>query len=519
MEVWWTLARQILTTFLVIILTSFLFRIIIRFLRRTVHLWQSQFTEFSASRRRLGRFEEIMEIHSNERQGSTNSCYVMTLRSKIKLEESRVREALLCLVKKQPVLRAVIKTVSNSYWFRRHNEKYFEIVDPSKVGDMIDLATLDVYASQWQELWYDIVMRPVKSGLLWKAVLFKEEYLPQSENYMNTVIFKVHHCIIDGISGMKLCKQFLSNLNGDFENSPVRKQDTPSLELLPSFYEMMRNSQSKTLWNDVAECLGLHFILKLIARLKLGILSVNKHEKTYRFLMEKPLLEVHDLAYKLFSEEETSQICKVCRSKGATVTAALVTVSHTAFCKLFGNFISTKQQNLTHIFALSGLRVCKPKPPVEYLGNYLLSEVLSTPSKDDEFWSIAQEVTKKIQQIVTEGKYVSEKLAEFDVFTPKEIVEQESPLDTEKKKKLLVESYVSSAGAFAFDDDTFMYKQHECLYYSIPYAFASLSSHFNTTVNGKMSWVILCNKLVPRALEEQFSELCFNILLEETHLK
>ena len=78
---------------------------------------------------------------------------------------------------------------------------------------MINLTTSDLQASQWQKAWHDIVIRRLETGLLWQAILFTEEYLPNmSNNYLNTIIFRVNHCIIDGVSGMQLCKQFLSNL-------------------------------------------------------------------------------------------------------------------------------------------------------------------------------------------------------------------------------------------------------------------------------------------------------------------
>ena len=489
------------------------------FWRAAVHA--SHESRPSSSSRRLGKFEESMEIFSNERQGTTNSCYVMTLHSKKELKESLVRDALLRLAKRQPLLRAVIKIVSNSSWFGQNNESYFEIIEPSKIGDMIHLTTSDVNASQWQKAWYDTVMSQIKTGLLWRTVLFTEEYLPDSENYVNTIIFRVNHCIIDGVSGMNLCKQFLSYLNSVAENTRVRGEDVPSHELLPSFHAIISNTRSRSSWKNLQAYVGLHFIYKFMKRLKLCILLASKPEKPYPFFMTQPSLEVCDLVYKVFSETHTSQIRKVCRSKGVTVTGALMAAAHKAFCKLIRNqdsVIAKEQEKLMHMFALSGLRFCEPRPPAEYLGNFLLSDMLPMFCNTDDFWSMAQEATKQIRIIIREGKNVSACLAEFDIFTPKELADEfQSPLDPKKKLSLFnVHNYISSAGAFTYDDSTSMYKLHECLYYSVPFGFASFATHFNTTVNGKMSWVILCSKFVPGKIEEQFAALCFDILQKET---
>lgn len=510
METAWILA-QMFTTFLAII---FVIRLARCFLRRAVLPSQSG----PSSSRRLGKFEECLRIFSNERQSTTNSCYVATFHSKEKLEESLVRKALLRLAKRQPMLRAVIKTVSNSSWFGQKNGSYFEIIDPNKVADMIELTTSDLHASQWQKEWYDIVLRPIETDLQWKTILFKEEYIPDSQNYVNTVIFRVNHYIIDGISGIKLCKQFLKDLN-NVSQDPCEDEDILSLELLPSFYDMISKTRLRSFWDDLQESLGMNFIYKFVRRIKLQIFFALKTEKPWPFLTIQPSVEARDLLYKVFSERQTSQICKVCKSKGVTVTAALVAAAHKAFCKLTESQGSTmpQQELMLVLFAISGLHVCKPKLPVEYLGNYLLTEALSISKNEGDFWLIAEDATKQIRTIITEERYVSAQLAEFDIFTPSEVVNEiHSPLDPKKKLKLFAGNYISSAGAFTFDDNSSCsYKLHECVYYSLPFGFPSFCLHSNATVNGKMSWVVTCSKHIPHTIEEQFASLCFETLLRE----
>ena len=481
-------------------------------------------SRLSSSRRRLGKCEEYLEIFSNERQGTTNTCYVMILHSKDKLKESLVFEALIRLAKRQPMLRAVIKMVPNAWFFGGNDDRYFEIIEPNQIRDMIDLTTFDLCASQWQEEWHDIVMRPTKkNGLLWRTVLFREEYETTNENYVNTIIFRTNHSIIDGVSGMKLFKQFLCHLNSLSEDPRVLGEDVPTLDLLPSFYEMASSTRSMPLWKKWYTFPGLSFIYKFVTKIKFCNSLSDKPEQPYPFFMTQPSLEVSNLQHKVFSESETSQICSACRSNGTTVTGALVAAAHVSLHKLIKNCsIIAKKQEFIHMFSINGQRLCEPKPADDYLGNFILTEALHISSDIDDFWLVAQEATKQLQTIVGgKEKQVSANMAEFDMFTPREMVDVfHSPLDSKKKLKLFTENYISSAGAFTFKGNSAsMYKLHECLYYSVPYGYTSFSCHFNTTVNGKMAWVIMCTKFIPHTIEEHFAMLCFNTILNEVQGK
>ncbi|XP_028393160.1 uncharacterized protein LOC114517572 [Dendronephthya gigantea] len=499
-----------------VFITIFLNTLIRRYLLKPT--WPSQ-SRCTSTSRRLGKFEETMEIFSNERQGCTNSCYVMMLQSKEKLEESLIRKTLIRLAKRQPMLRAITKTVSNCSWFGSSSECYFEIIEPASVGDMINITKSDLRASQWQKSWVDIATKSVGAGLLWKLVLFSEEYLSDSENYLNTIVIRVNHCIVDGMSGMKLCKQFLNHLNSFSEDPRVHNEIVPSLELCPSFYEMIYNTQPWSLWKYLQETLGLYFIIKVLKRITLHISLISKPENPHQFFMMQPKSEGRDLRCKIFSESETLQIRKVCKSKGATVTGALMASAYFALCKLIESEGVTKPQELMQLFAVNGLRVCNSKPPEEYVGNFFLSEMLPMPyvSSENDFWATSQEATKGIQNIIKErGKDLSKHLAEYVIWTPREMVEEVLSPNNSSKELL---NYVSSAGAFTFSDDDEMstFKLQSCLFYSIPYAFSSFSCHFNTTVNGKMAWVIVCSDFVQPTIEDQFVNLCFDTFQKEIH--
>ena len=71
--------------------------------------------------------------------------------------------------------------------------------------------------------------------------------------------------------------------------------------------------------------------------------------------------------------------------------------------------------------------------------------------------------------------------------------------------------------------DSFRYRLHECLFNVLVHGLANAFSHFNTTVNGKMPWVIMYDpsKVVNSApvhyfttLEQRFANLCFDYSVE-----
>ncbi len=65
----------------------------------------------NTQRRRLGHSEEILDIFSMKKSGSDNICLAISLTSKQILVHEHVRDALVLLAKRQPMLRAVITIV------------------------------------------------------------------------------------------------------------------------------------------------------------------------------------------------------------------------------------------------------------------------------------------------------------------------------------------------------------------------------------------------------------------------
>ncbi len=205
----------------------------------------------NTQRRRLGPSEELMDIISIEKLGSGNICLAISLTSK----KSLVHQHLVLLAKRQPMLRAVVTIVDGN--------KYFEIKEINEVIIMLDITTSDVKASNWNDVWFAYTAKQRGNGLLWRVVILQEEFMPDTKDYANTLMFNFNHACTDGVSSVKFCKQFLDNMNDLANGTSCVDQEVSSLDLLPYFHETVTRGRIwHSVFNFVLAYCGLRPILK-----------------------------------------------------------------------------------------------------------------------------------------------------------------------------------------------------------------------------------------------------------------
>ena len=481
----------------------------------------------TSARRRLGKNEAFMNLLSRERQGTSDVSLILSLRSETKLIKEHVHQALVLLAKRQPMLRAIIRTSTSSGESAAGAEDtYFEIMDGDKVTDMIDLTSSEVKARRWNDVWQEVALKERGTRLLWKAVMLQEEFLSEAKCYTNTLIFNFNRCCVDGVSSMKFTQQFLHYLNGLAEGSITSDKNISSLSLSPSIMDLLTREGSWSLWPFLASCLGIPWITKLF--FKKVLRRALSHKKCNPFFAQFPpnpklsVIPRSNMIFKIFNEIETSNIVKACRLNGCTVTGALMAANHLAFCKLLQNAgCSCKDVLLDHHFTINSQRDCQPRPPKEYLGHFSCGQTLFFPYADhkSDFWKVAEEATKCIHDELKEEKYARQSVGFFTGFSPEEILNEAfSPLDRQNLVRLSMCSAVSSVGSFDFrkEQKHHRYKLHECLFnalvHGLPFSFA----HFNTTVNGKMSWVIKYDpsRVINGSQAQRFANLCFDYLIQ-----
>ena len=486
--------------------------------------------QHTTTKRPLGKLEMILDLVSQERQGTGNISLILTLRSAKKLTKAYIHDALVLLAKRQPMLRAIITNSSSqsNNSTSKVEDKHLEIVDGEKISELIDFTNCEVKASEWQDVWNDIACKQRGNGLLWKARVLQEEFCPNEQCYTNTLVFTFCHCCIDGVSSIKFCEQFLYYLNEVGEGSLGSDEGISSLGLSSSVDDLVARKGWST-WEFLGRSLGIFRIFKFMLKMFVRY-SLNAKQRNPFFVQFPPNLEPPDsprtnLICKVFSEIETSNIVKACKLNKCTVTGALMAATHVSFCRLIeGKNDGGKSCKLEHDFAISGRRYCHPKPHDEYLGDFaLISPLILNYMAENkvDFWKLAQECTKRIQCLVKDERRVTGIIMLFDLFSIEKLANEFfCPVNRQDVIRLSNCNMVSSAGSFDFRAraKNHTYKLHECLFNNTVHGMVGIFSHYNVTVNGKMSWSITYDpsKVVNSEQAEKFANLCFNFFIELT---
>ena len=468
--------------------------------------------------RRLRHHEALFDICSTERNGTGNICLTMCLTSRQSLSHQHVHDALVLLAKRQPMLRAIITTLENE-------DRYFEVKEISEVITMLNISISDVKASDWKDVWFEYTSkRRGHHDLLWRVVILQEEFIPDNKDYANTLMFNFNHSSIDGVSCVKFCKQFLKYINEIANGRTSVDQEISSLNILPYFHDIV--TQKRTLYsilNFVFTCCGLRpilgfFIQRIISRM---VHTMERNPYCTKFPPgpgKSSFVGPNRLSTKLFIENETKNIVQACKSNNCTVTGAVMATAHLAFCELIQDGL--KRSNGTELkcgFAISAQRLCVPKPDEDYLGVflYLADELyLNYGSTAVDFWTVAREATEKIHGLVKAERYVIQDTMIFEAVKLREII---NLLNCESLPRLSSSNFISSFGAFNFgqNEELQTYRLHEIFVNNVNHGFPDIFSHFNHTINGKMSWSIVSDvSTVESDHAETFASLCFERFIE-----
>lgn len=469
--------------------------------------------------RSLGSFETLFDVFSDERGGTGNICVALSLTSKQSLSHQHVRDSLMLLAKRQPVLRATRITSENG-------DRYFEINEISEVVTKLDITCSDVKSLDWKDVWFEYTAKQFGSNLLWRVVILQEEFIPDTQDYVNTLMFCFKHSIIDGVSSVKLCKQFLHNMN-ELANDARVDKEVLSLNFLPYFHDVI--SRKRT-WQLVLNFVLTFCVLRSILRSFMKRMA-HFYFKTVKYnpyyTQHPPPLDVSSfvgpcrLNMKAFTENETKNILRACKANRCTVTGALAAAANLAFCELMQD--GTNRIEDTKIrweFTINAQRFYDPKPHEEYLGFFvyasgeLFAKYLSSGTDDVDFWKVAQKTTKEIHDVVNSEGFVTAETVLYSVLKPNDAV---CAIDRKSAICLSPCNSVASYGAFDFGAESQQnpYKLQGCSVQVANHGFPLTFSHANHTINGKMSWQITHDaSRVEKDHAQKFAGLCFGKFAE-----
>ncbi|CAB4022233.1 Hypothetical predicted protein [Paramuricea clavata] len=432
-----------------------------------------------SNRRRLGHFEEIVDMLSLDKSGNTNICVSISITSKQSLVYQHVYDALVLLSKRQPMLRAVIETMANG-------DRYFEIKEINEVITMLDITTSDVKASEWQSVWFEYTAKPRGNGLLWRVVILQEEFMQDTKDYANTLMFNFNHACIDGVSSVKFCEQFLNYMNKLANGTTTADEEILSLGLLPFYHKIVTRGRIwHSLFNFLLAYCGLRPIMKFCMEKIMNRVLQNKPDNPYytQFPRNSEVSTAVPcrLSVKVFTEKET---------KGPD-----------------------KSVELGLPFAIKAQRFCVPKPHKDYLGYFVYSceniYLKYVTGDTADFWKLAQETTQRIKDFVKKEAFVAEATVVTGLQEPRELFNLCLSDDIFAKGGC---NAISSLGSFNFSNhQPEPYVLHECFINSLAHGAPHTFSHFIYTINGKMTWQILSNDAVHAKHMEKFANLFFSI--------
>ena len=412
------------------------------------------------------------------------------------------------------MLRAVIPPVPPSAeWISE--SKYFEVIDGD---DIVDFTTSDVKARQWKDMWYEFTSSPHGSGLLWCAVLLQEEYLTDTEVYINTLVFKVCHACFDGVSSMKFCKQFLYYLNSVASGTLSREADIESLDSMPGLSKILLQQKPWPVWQ---KCLGLpqiwKVILKAVVRLNVGTVRPKYPFQCLGPTFSSDTEQKQRLISKVFSVEETVELVRACKSNACTVTGALMAIIHMEFCKILDERRLLLPSQLEHYLAINAQRNCEVKPHEEYLGQYYMRHHFFMPFAKQvvDFWKFAKETTTSIHIDLNQEVHIKQHFARLNACNPEDICSK-LMLVSDPDEIMSPCNLLSNIGSFNFGKEQhYIYDVDECLLNTQIEKLPGVFYHFITTVNDKLSWVISFNgSRIAEEIVQQFVNNCFNSLSE-----
>ncbi|XP_046843119.1 uncharacterized protein LOC124437154 [Xenia sp. Carnegie-2017] len=468
--------------------------------------------------RRLDYFERFLELSASTHDGKGNLSVNVTLASKHRLETQHVHDALVLLVKRQPMLRAVISTLPNG-------EQYFAIKETEEAIEMFDIQTSNVKICDWKRVIYEYTSKIRENSLCWRLVILQEEFDVTSGEYVNILLFAFKHACYDGISCIKFCKDFLNNMNEIASGIFDVEKEVESLELLPSTHDLVTRSRVWfALFHIVLSFPGLRLILNFLMKKLISYMLAKK--KVNPFYAQHPPIKhtetslefLERVHVKTFNVEETRAIVDACRLNGCTVTGAITAAVHRAFYKMIGEK-EEEFSNLESWFAVSSQRYCNPKPSEEYHGVfvYLMSCYMKYEGKGkSDFWTMAKESTAQIRQFVKDQQFVTEFAVLSNILDPADL----SDMFSGETAVLKSSSYfISSFGSFDMKfPQASIYKLKDLYVHDLNPGSPILTRHYIHTIDGKMRWLITSDVTFDEIYSKQFNISCFDEIIQNCHV-
>ena len=354
--------------------------------------------------RPIGPLEKGLILTDEKRRGS-KLIVLLRLNSKVRLVPEMVREALILLAKRFPLLR--MKIVKKSQNGEAAEEHFTEVEDPRKINFKVakDFTAEDLEPVFERES--DIPLDFNSGCPLWRASLLNEIHNAQKNTYKNAIIFTFNHVITDGRSIVVLLKQFFSYINSLYEGQDVLVESMP---LHPSTADLLRHCCSPSVLDKV-----VFYMTSRISRFKSLLLKSLQPENLYLstyppvFTRDSSAPNKTSFVYREVSPNETLALLKRCKIGKCSVHGAITAAAHIAMAKILQKAGKALEDPL---YLKSSCNVdlrreCKPeiKSEENVLCVSSFRMEIKVPPVDGDFWAFAKECTRKVQWAFHTGQH------------------------------------------------------------------------------------------------------------------
>ena len=330
---------------------------------------------------------------------------LLRLTSKVHLNPRKVRQALVLLAKRYPLLR--MKISSESRKGQLVTEYFTEVEDPSeinfKVANDINGDELESVFEREFETPFDL-----NSGPLWRAVLLDETQVEGAKDaYQNAIIFTFLHVIADGRSILLSLEEFFRFLTMVCEG---REAQVTSMPFRPSTGVLMQHRCRPSLLEKLL--FKAHSWMPNIKT----VLKIPSPENLY--LASYPPVSIRDPAapdktsvvYREYSFEETQGLIKACKMAKCSVHGAITAALHIALARILQKGKAEKAIDPLYLKSSCNVDIRKEcRPEIESSEFVLCVSSFRTEIKvlswNKDFWKFAQHCARQVQWAFFNGQH------------------------------------------------------------------------------------------------------------------
>lgn len=319
-------------------------------------------------KRFLGFIETAMHIQHQYAEGA--SCVGAIMQVSGNINANKIKNALIDLVKRHPLLRAKLINLQNAPLIE------IECDMPKAIPFKILKRTFDSFSAKFLE---KILDKPLfstsaeSSNHLWEIFLAKNE---NNQEGPHELILKAHHAIFDGISIGIFMQDLLYAYNGEKigDSLPILPPAENMLLRQVNWTRFLFNHLLSLLWNEL-------FGQK-------DMTTYRKHECQSKFSDRKT-----KISFKKFNKAEVRVLIKICHDNGITLTALLTAALLKATREVCGGL--AVETISTPLSVRSYFQ--KDIPNETTIGCYVAKQVIKLPIQDEmTIWEIAKNYKTKL---------------------------------------------------------------------------------------------------------------------------